>query len=107
GSRRRCNLFSWHRVAVCTAGACGGDAMRACLLGGSGAAALMIHAASAAQSGEILQVTVVPAQPLLERTLYGQAMNCEFRIANRGSDALELRVVNLAVRDQRGALIAT
>jgi hypothetical protein len=80
--------------------------MRAYLLGGAAAAALMIHAASAAQSGETLQVTVVPAQPLLERTLYGQAMNCDFRIANHGSEALELRVVNLAVRDKTGALIA-
>lgn len=55
-----------------------------------------------------LQVTVavVPAQPLLERTLYGQAMNCDFRLANRGSQELELRVVNLAVRDAKGALIA-
>src|SRR5262247_4815898 len=67
--------------------------------------ALTIHTASAAEP-TTLQVTVVPTQPLLERTLYGQAMNCDFRIANRGSEALELRVVNLAVRDQSGALIA-
>ena len=51
------------------------------------AAAFMIHAASAAQP-EPLQITVVPAQPLLERTLYGQALNCDFRIANRGGQAL-------------------
>ncbi len=85
--------------------------MKARLLGSAVAAALMIHAASAAQPAESpkagpLQVTVVPAQPLLERTLYGQAMNCDFRIANRGSEALELRVVQLVVRDQGGAVIA-
>jgi hypothetical protein len=33
-------------------------------------------------------------------------MNCDFRIANRGSEALELRVVNLVVRDRSGAPIA-
>ena len=64
---------------------------------------LLLASAAAAAS---LQITFVPAQPLLERTLYGQAMNCDFRIANRGSEALELRVVNLAVRDRNGALIA-
>ena len=51
---------------------------------------IFLLAGAVAQS---LQVTVVPAQPLLERTLYGQAMNCDFRIANRGSEELELRVV--------------
>jgi len=69
------------------------------------AAALMIHTAAAAEP-ESPQITVVPATPLLERTLYGQAMNCDFRIANRGKQALELRVVQLAVRDGSGALIA-
>jgi murein DD-endopeptidase MepM/ murein hydrolase activator NlpD len=64
---------------------------------------LFFLAGAVAQS---LQVTVVPAQPLLERTLYGQAMNCDFRITNRGSEELELRVVNLDVRDRSGALIA-
>jgi hypothetical protein len=64
---------------------------------------IFLLAGAVAQS---LQVTVVPAQPLLERTLYGQAMNCDFRIANRGSEELELRVVELAVRDRSGALIA-
>ena len=73
---------------------------------GAAAAALVAHVASAAEPAQSLQVTVVPAQPLLERTLYGQAMNCDFRIANRGAEALELRVVNLAVRDRSGALIA-
>lgn len=68
-------------------------------------AALMIPTAFSADA-EPLQITVVPAQPLLERTLYGQAMNCDFRIANRGTQALELRVVQLAVRDRGGALIA-
>jgi murein DD-endopeptidase MepM/ murein hydrolase activator NlpD len=53
-----------------------------------------------------LQIAVVPAQPLLEQTLYGQAMNCDFRIANPGAEALELRVVSLDVRDKSGALIA-
>jgi len=67
--------------------------------------ALTIHTASAAEPAT-LQVTVVPAQPLLERTLYGQAMNCDFRLANRGAQALELRVVRLDVRDRAGALIA-
>jgi hypothetical protein len=33
-------------------------------------------------------------------------MNCDFRIANRGTQALELRVVQLVVRDRSGALIA-
>ena len=70
------------------------------------AAVLVIGAASTAQPAETLQVTVVPAQPLLERTLYGQAMNCDFRIANRGSQPLELRVVQLAVRDPGGAIVA-
>jgi hypothetical protein len=69
------------------------------------AAALFVHSASAAQP-QFLRVTVVPAQPLLERTLYGQAMNCDFRFANSGTQALELRVVQLAVRDASGALIA-
>jgi hypothetical protein len=69
------------------------------------AAALMTPTAFPAEP-EPLQITVVPAQPLLERTLYGQAMNCDFRIANRGTQALELRVVQLAVRDRSGALIA-
>jgi peptidase M23-like protein len=78
--------------------------MKAGLLA-SAAAALTIHAASAAEPAT-LQVTVIPAQPLLERTLYGQAMNCDFRIANRGTQALELRVVQLDVRDRSGALIA-
>jgi len=68
-------------------------------------AALIIHSASAAQP-QPLQVTVVPAQPLLERTLYGQAMNCDFRFANHGAQALELRIVQLDVRDGSGALIA-
>ncbi|HET9445562.1 MAG TPA: M23 family metallopeptidase [Steroidobacteraceae bacterium] len=63
----------------------------------------ILLAGAVAQS---LQVTVVPAQPLLERTLYGQAMNCDFRIANPGGAELELRVVNLDVRDRSGALIA-
>jgi hypothetical protein len=76
------------------------------LMVGAAAAALFVHVASAAEPAQPLQVTVVPAQPLLERTLYGQAMNCDFRIANRGSEELELRVVNLAVRDSSGALIA-
>jgi len=67
---------------------------------------VLLVGAAAAALGAPLQVTVVPEQPLLERTLYGQAMNCDFRIANRGSEALELRVVNLAVRDRSGALIA-
>lgn len=85
--------------------------MKVWLFGSAVSAAFMIHAASAAQSAESsnptpLQVTVVPAQPLLERTLYGQAMNCDFRIANRGSQALELRVVQLVVRDQAGAVVA-
>jgi hypothetical protein len=69
------------------------------------AAALVGYAAAAAQP-ESLQVTVVPAQPLLERTLYGQAMNCDFRFSNHGTQALELRVVKVAVRDSSGALIA-
>src|ERR1043165_10117884 len=64
---------------------------------------LLLASAAAAAS---VPISVVPAQPLLERTLYGQAMNCDFRVANRGSEALELRVVNLAVRDKTGALIA-
>ena len=80
--------------------------MKAGLLAGAAiAAALIVGAASAAQT-ESLQITVVPEQPLLERTLYGQAMNCDFRVANRGAQALELRVVQLAVRDASGALIA-
>jgi hypothetical protein len=70
------------------------------------AAVLIIGAASTAQPADPLQVTVVPAQPLLERTLYGQAMNCDFRIANRSGKALELRVVQLVVRDASGALVA-
>ena len=69
-------------------------------------AILLANAAAAAADAQTLQVTVVPAQPLLERTLYGQAMNCDFRIANRGTQALELRVVQLDVRDRSGALIA-
>jgi peptidase M23-like protein len=69
-------------------------------------ALLLADAAAATAEPQILQVTVVPAQPLLERTLYGQAMNCDFRIANRGTQALELRVVRLDVRDRSGALIA-
>src|ERR1044071_3928250 len=69
------------------------------------AAALMIHTAAAAEP-ESPQITVVPATPLLERTLYGQAMNCDFRIANSGTQPLELRVVQVAVRDKSGALIA-
>jgi len=69
-------------------------------------AILLANAAVAAAEPQTLQVTVVPAQPLLERTLYGQAMNCDFRIANRGTQALELRVVQLDVRDRSGALIA-
>jgi hypothetical protein len=77
--------------------------MKAGLL--ASAAALTIHTASAAEPAT-LQVTVVPSQPLLERTLYGLAMNCDFRIANRGTQALELRVVQLDVRDRSGALIA-
>ena len=80
--------------------------MKTFLLAGAAAAALVAHGVSAAEPAQSLQVTVVPARPLLERTLYGQAMNCDFRIANRGSEALELRVVNLAVRDKSGALIA-
>jgi Peptidase family M23 len=60
----------------------------------------------AAAVTQSLQITVVPAQPLLERTLYGQAMNCDFRIANPGSEELELRVVKLDVRDKSGALVA-
>ena len=80
--------------------------MKILLLAGAAAAALVAHGVAAAEPAQSLQVTLVPAQPLLERTLYGQAMNCDFRVANRGSDALELRVVNLAVRDQSGALIA-
>jgi murein DD-endopeptidase MepM/ murein hydrolase activator NlpD len=80
--------------------------MKTLLLAGAVAAALVAHGVSAAEPAQALQITVVPAQPLLERTLYGQAMNCDFRVANRGSEALELRVVNLAVRDQSGALIA-
>ena len=60
----------------------------------------------AAAVTQSLQITVVPAQPLLERTLYGQAMNCDFRIANPGSEELELRVVKLDVRDKNGALVA-
>jgi hypothetical protein len=67
---------------------------------------LLANAAVAAAAPQTLQVTVVPAQPLLERTLYGLAMNCDFRIANRGTQALELRVVQLDVRDRSGALIA-
>src|SRR5688572_18719679 len=70
------------------------------------AAVLIIGAAATAQRADSLQVTIVPAQPLLERTLYGQAMNCDFRIANRGSQPLELRVVQLVVRDPAGALVA-
>src|ERR1044071_9020445 len=80
--------------------------MKTLLLVGAAAAALIVHGVSAAEPAQSLQITVVPAQPLLERTLYGQAMNCDFRIANRGGDALGLRVVNLAVRDKTGALIA-
>jgi hypothetical protein len=80
--------------------------MKILLLAGAAAAALVAHGVSAAEPAQSLQVTVVPAQPLLERTLYGQAMNCDFRIANRGSEHSSLRVVNLAVRDPSGALIA-
>jgi hypothetical protein len=69
-------------------------------------ALLLANAAVAAAAPQTLQVTVVPAQPLLERTLYGQAMNCDFRIANRGAQPIELRVVQLDVRDRGGALIA-
>jgi hypothetical protein len=69
-------------------------------------AILLANVAVAAAEPQTLQVTVVPAQPLLERTVYGQAMNCDFRIANRGTQALELRVVQLDVRDGSGALIA-
>jgi hypothetical protein len=67
---------------------------------------LLLALAAAASQPEPLEVTVVPAQPLLERTLYGQAMNCDFRIANRGKQALELRVVQLVVRDAGGAVVA-
>jgi Peptidase family M23 len=70
------------------------------------AAAALFQVASAAQSDLPLQVTVLPAQPLVERSLYGQALNFDFRIANRGSVPLELRVVQLAVRDPGGALVA-
>jgi murein DD-endopeptidase MepM/ murein hydrolase activator NlpD len=70
------------------------------------AAVLIIGAAATAQPADSLQVTIVPAQPLLERTLYGQAMNCDFRIANRGRQPLELRVVQLVVRDPGGAIVA-
>jgi murein DD-endopeptidase MepM/ murein hydrolase activator NlpD len=80
--------------------------MKAGILAGAVvAAALTVHVAPAAQP-DSLQATVIPAQPLLERTLYGQAMNCDFRFANRGTQALELRVVQLDVRDSSGALIA-
>src|SRR5688572_5258562 len=67
---------------------------------------LLLALAAAVSQPEPLEVTVVPAQPLLERTLYGQAMNCDFRIANRGKQALELRVVQLVVRDAGGAVVA-
>ena len=80
--------------------------MKTSLLAGAAAAAFVVHVASAAEPAQSLQLTVVPAQPLLERTLYGQAMNCDFRIANRGSVALELRAVQLVVRDSAGAVVA-
>ncbi|HKU14769.1 MAG TPA: M23 family metallopeptidase [Steroidobacteraceae bacterium] len=80
--------------------------MKARMLCAAALAAFMTLTASAAETAGPLQVTVVPGQPLLERTLYGQAMNCDFRIANRGGEALELLVVGLVVRDRSGAVIA-
>src|SRR5262245_42207570 len=80
--------------------------MKAALLTSAVVAAALMIPTSLPAEPEPLQITVVPAQPLLERTLYGQAMNCDFRIANRGTQALELRVVQVAVRDRSGALIA-
>jgi hypothetical protein len=80
--------------------------MKAGLLASAVVTTALIIPTAFSAAAEPLRITVVPAQPLLERTLYGQAMNCDFRIANGGAQALELRVVQVAVRDRGGALIA-
>ena len=50
-------------------------------------------------------MTLYPPQPLIERTRFGQAINFDFEIHNRGQGTFELKAVKAAVRDRSGAIV--
>jgi murein DD-endopeptidase MepM/ murein hydrolase activator NlpD len=46
-----------------------------------------------------------PPQPLIERTRFGQAINFDVELVNRGTDLLELTAIRAAVRGPSGAIV--
>lgn len=49
-------------------------------------------------------VRLFPAQPLIERTRFGQAVNFDIELENRSGRSLELKVIRAAIRDPSGAI---
>src|SRR5262245_44081822 len=52
-----------------------------------------------------VEIAVLPQQPLIERTLFGQDLNFDFRVVSRASIALKLNRIGLRVRDAKGAVL--
>src|SRR5690348_9024732 len=78
------------------------------LLAGCEAKAPAPEAAStpAAPEGKpSVSVSIQPATPLIERTAFGQALNFDFRITNTGAAPLQLRAVQVTVRNKAGEVV--
>jgi hypothetical protein len=69
-------------------------------------ALLLLAAIPAAAQTAGIEVRADPRAPLIERTAFGQAVNFDFRVANRGADPVELKVVHAVVKDARGQILA-
>ena len=52
-----------------------------------------------------MQLRLYPAQPLIERTRLGQAINFDFEMTNGGDRTLELTTIRAAVRDPKGRIV--
>lgn len=66
---------------------------------------LVAAIALAAAPAERVEVRQYPADPLIERTELGQAINFDFEITNSGQEDLQLTAVRAAVRDPGGAIV--
>ena len=67
-------------------------------------AAVMGLAVSVTAIAADISIRTYPPHPLIERTRYGQALNFDLEVTNRGPEALELTAIRLLTRDRGGAV---
>lgn len=83
--------------------------MTPCLFRSTGllvASLLALCAASAFGAAPSVQLSVLPAQPLIEQGKHDQVLNLDFRIDNRTTDKIELSMIEVSVLGADDVLLA-